>query len=71
MKSKSTPALKPDILLAKSSMPGMNDWKGSCHLVGHTAAVVESVTTLVDTLKDFLISQFGLSCSFEKLRATA
>jgi CRISPR-associated endonuclease/helicase Cas3 len=71
MKSKSIPILKPDILLAKSSMPGMEDWKGSCHLVGHTAAVVQSVTTLVDTLKDFLISQFGLSCSFEELRATA
>jgi CRISPR-associated endonuclease/helicase Cas3 len=65
------PALMPDILLAKSSMPGMPDWKGSCHLVGHTAAVVQSVTLLVDTLKDFLIPQFGLNCSFEELRATA
>ena len=65
------PQLKPDILLAKSSMPGNTDWSGSCHLVGHTAAVVQSVTILVDTLKDFLISQFGLTFSFEELRATA
>jgi CRISPR-associated endonuclease/helicase Cas3 len=65
------PSLKPDILLAKSSMPGDADWVGSCHLVGHTAAVVQSVTILVDTLKDFWIPQFGLSCSFEELRATA
>lgn len=66
-----SPQLKPDILLAKSSMPGNVDWNGSCHLVGHTAAVVQSVTVLVDTLKDFLISQFGLTCNFEELRATA
>jgi CRISPR-associated endonuclease/helicase Cas3 len=66
-----TPELKPDILLAKSSMPGMKDWNGSCHLIGHTAAVVQSVTILLDTLKDFWIPQFGLSCSFEELRATA
>ncbi len=65
------PQLKPDILLAKSSMPGNADWNGSCHLVGHTAAVVQSVTILVDTLKDFLIPQFGLTCGFEELRATA
>jgi CRISPR-associated endonuclease/helicase Cas3 len=69
--SKSLPSLKPDILLAKSSMPGMNDWKGSCHLVGHTAAVLQCTTILVDTLKDFWLSQFRLSCSFEALRATA
>jgi CRISPR-associated endonuclease/helicase Cas3 len=71
MKAKQPPSLKPDILLAKSSMPGKVDWNGSCHLVGHTAAVVQSVTLLVDTLRDFWISQFGLSCSFEELRATA
>jgi CRISPR-associated endonuclease/helicase Cas3 len=71
MKSSAVPPLKPDILLAKSSMPGMSDWNGSCHLIGHTAAVVQSVTLLVNTLKDFLIPQFGLSCSFEELRATA
>jgi CRISPR-associated endonuclease/helicase Cas3 len=70
MKSKQYP-LKPDILLAKSSMPGMSDWKGSCHLVGHTAAVVQWIMLLVDTLQDFLIPQFGLKCSFEELRATA
>jgi CRISPR-associated endonuclease/helicase Cas3 len=66
-----TPKLEPDILLAKSSMPGMDGWNGGCHLVGHTAAVLRSVTILVDTLKDFLIPQFGLSCRFEELRATA
>jgi CRISPR-associated endonuclease/helicase Cas3 len=71
MKAKQTPPLKPDILLAKSSMPGKADWNGSCHLVGHTAAVVQSVTLLVDTLRDFWIPQFGLFCSFEELRATA
>ncbi len=65
------PDLKPNLLLAKSSMPGMPDWSGSCHLVGHTASVVQSVTLLVDTLKDFLVPRFGLSCSFEELRATA
>lgn len=70
-RSKPKPKLVPDILLAKSSMPGMPDWNGSCHLVGHTAAVVQSVTLLVDTLKNFLIQQFGLTCSFEELRATA
>jgi CRISPR-associated endonuclease/helicase Cas3 len=71
MKSNPIPQLQPDILLAKSSLPGDADWVGSCHLVGHTAAVVQSVTLLVDTLKDFWIPQFGLSCSFEELRATA
>jgi CRISPR-associated endonuclease/helicase Cas3 len=71
MKSNPIPQLQPDILLAKSSMPGDADWVGSCHLVGHTAAVVQSVTLLVDTLKHFWIPQFGLSCSFEELRATA
>jgi CRISPR-associated endonuclease/helicase Cas3 len=70
MKSNPIPELKPDILLAKSSLPGDADWVGSCHLVGHTAAVVQSVTLLVDTLKDFLIPQFGLSCSFDELKAT-
>jgi CRISPR-associated endonuclease/helicase Cas3 len=67
---KPKPKLMPDILLAKSSKPGMPDWRGTCHLVGHTAAVVQSATLLVDTLKDFLIPQFGLTCSFEELRAT-
>jgi CRISPR-associated endonuclease/helicase Cas3 len=71
MQSNPIPSLEPNILLAKSSIPGMKDWTGSCHLVGHTAAVVQSVTILVDTLKDFLIPQFGLTCSVEELRATA
>ncbi|MBF2001025.1 MAG: CRISPR-associated helicase Cas3' [Synechococcales cyanobacterium M58_A2018_015] len=65
------PRLKPDILLAKSSLPGNPDWKGTHHLVGHTAAVVESVTTLVDTLSSNLLQQFGLSHDLETLRATA
>lgn len=65
------PKLKPDILLAKSFDPQKDKWIGAYHLVGHTAAVVEAVTTLVDTLGNRLISQFGLSCGFMKLRATA
>ncbi|HIK54887.1 MAG TPA: CRISPR-associated helicase Cas3' [Synechococcales cyanobacterium M55_K2018_004] len=65
------PKLKPDILLAKSSLPGNPDWKGTHHLIGHTAAVVESVTTLVDTLGSNLLQQFGSSHDFEALRATA
>ncbi|MGQ9873333.1 CRISPR-associated helicase Cas3' [Leptodesmis sp.] len=65
------PKLQPDILLAKSSLPGSEDWRGTHHLIGHTAAVVESVTTLVDTLGLGLIQQFGLDCKLEVLRATA
>lgn len=65
------PKLEPNILLAKSSLPGSEDWKGTHHLIGHTAAVVESVTTLVDTLKLRLIKQFGLTCELKTLRATA
>lgn len=65
------PKLQPDILLAKSSTPGAADWQGSYHLVGHTAAVVRSVTSLVDCLGDRLIEQFGLTCTFKALRATA
>lgn len=65
------PKLKPDMLLAKSSTPGMADWQGAYHLVGHTAAVVKSVTSLVDCLGDRLIEQFGLICGFNTLRATA
>lgn len=65
------PKLKPDILLAKSFDPQKDKWIGAYHLVGHTAAVVEAVTTLVDTLGNSLISQFGLTCDFVKLRATA
>ncbi len=65
------PKLEPDILLAKSSAPGAADWQGAYHLVGHTAAVVKSVTSLIDCLGDRLIEQFGLTCEFKTLRATA
>ena len=61
--------LEPNILLAKSFNKGA--WKGSYGLVGHTADVVNAVTTLVDTLGDRLIEQFGLKCSSSQLRATA
>jgi CRISPR-associated endonuclease/helicase Cas3 len=63
------PKLKPDCLLAKSYDSG--NWKGSYSLVGHTADVVNAVTTLVDTLGENLITQFGLSCDFEYLKDTA
>lgn len=65
------PKLEPDILLAKSSTPEEADWQGAYHLVGHTAAVVKSVTTLVDCLGNRLIEQFGLTCELQTLRATA
>jgi CRISPR-associated endonuclease/helicase Cas3 len=39
--------------------------------VGHTADVVNAVSTLVETLGDRLIEQFGLTCTLEDLRATA
>jgi CRISPR-associated endonuclease/helicase Cas3 len=64
-----SPRLKPDILLAKSFDTGQ--WKGSYGLVGHTADVVNAITTLVDILGDRLIEQFGLQCSLSALRATA
>jgi CRISPR-associated endonuclease/helicase Cas3 len=70
MPPKMIPVLKPNILLAKSSMPGEEDWNGSCHLIGHTAAVVQSVTTLVKILDQRLIQQFGLTCSLTELSAT-
>jgi CRISPR-associated endonuclease/helicase Cas3 len=63
------PKLKPDILLAKSFQSGA--WKGSYGLVGHTADVVNAVTTLVDTLGNRLIEQFGVQCTLSHLRATA
>lgn len=63
------PKLEPDILLAKSFQS--SDWKASYGLVGHTADVVNAVTTLVDTLGDRVLQQFGLQCTFSKLRATA
>ena len=62
------PKLDPNILLAKSTE---KPWRGAYTLVGHTSAVVEAVTTLVDTLGDRLISQFSLQCNFSQLRATA
>lgn len=61
--------LEPNLLLAKSFKTGA--WKGSYGLVGHTADVVNAITTLVDTLGDRLIEQFGLQCTLLKLRATA
>lgn len=66
---KQAPVLKPDLLLAKSY--DLGKWKGSYSLVGHTADVVNAVSTLIDVLGDRLISQFGLSSSFNKLKATA
>lgn len=63
------PVLKPDLLLAKSFEPG--SWKGSYSLVGHTADVVNAVSTLVDVLGDRLIAQFGLQCSLSYLKSTA
>lgn len=66
---KQATVLKPDLLLAKSFDPGK--WKGSYSLVGHTADVVNAVSTLVDVLGDRLISQFGLQCSLSYLKATA
>lgn len=65
---KQAPILTPDRLLAKSFEPGK--WKGSYSLVGHTADVVNAVSTLVDVLGDRLITQFGLQCSLVELRAT-
>jgi CRISPR-associated endonuclease/helicase Cas3 len=65
------PALSPNILLAKSFNPKKEAWQGAFHLVGHTAAVVEAVTTLVNTLGESLITQFALTCDLEQLRATA
>ena len=64
-----TPALKPNLLLAKSFVP--DRWKGSYSLVGHTADVVNAVSTLVDVLGDRVIKQFGLQYSLSELRATA
>jgi len=63
------PKLKPDFLLAKSYEPGQ--WKGSYSLVGHTADVVNTLTALVDTLGDNLLTQFGLTCDLAYLRNTA
>jgi len=62
------PKLYPDRLLAKSVE---KPWRATYTLVGHTAAVVDAVTTLVDVLGHSLIAQFNLQCSLSKLRATA
>ncbi|WP_448600774.1 CRISPR-associated helicase Cas3' [Thermoleptolyngbya sp.] len=67
MPAKNQP-LRPKLLLAKSKE---TPWKGAYTLTGHTAAVVEAVTTLLDELGDGLIKQFGLSQDFATLRATA
>jgi CRISPR-associated endonuclease/helicase Cas3 len=67
MSAKNQP-LRPKLLLAKSKK---TPWKGAYTLTGHTAAVVEAVTTLLDELGDGLIKQFGLSQDLKTLRATA
>jgi CRISPR-associated endonuclease/helicase Cas3 len=67
MPAKNQP-LRPKLLLAKSKE---TPWKGAYTLTGHTAAVVEAVTTLLDELGDGFIKQFGLSQDFATLRATA
>jgi len=63
-----TQPLRPKLLLAKSKE---TPWKGAYTLTGHTASVVEAVTTLVDELGNRLIAQFDLSQNLDKLRATA
>lgn len=68
MSSKPPILENPNLLLAKSFV---GKWKGSYSLIGHTADVVNSVTALVDTLGDRLITQFGLTCNLDNLRATA
>jgi len=60
--------VKPDSLLAKSKE---KPWRGAYTLVGHTVAVIEAVTTLVDVLGNRLISQFGLQCNLSEFQATA
>ncbi|WP_017303317.1 CRISPR-associated helicase/endonuclease Cas3 [Spirulina subsalsa] len=61
--------LEPNLLLAKSFQSGQ--WKGSYSLVGHTADVVNAVTTLIDVLGERLLQQFCLNYSFSFLKATA
>ena len=56
-------------LLAKSLDNGK--WRGSAGLVGHTADVVNAVTTIIDFLGESLITQFGLKCDLKTFRATA
>ncbi len=62
------PKLVPDYLLAKSVE---KPWRATYTLVGHTAAVVDAVTTLVDVLGNSLLDQFNLQCSLSQLKATA
>lgn len=66
--SPKAPTLRPKLLLAKSMD---KPWKAAYGLTGHTADVVEAVTTIIDELNVGLIQQFGLSQSLEELRATA
>jgi len=68
MKSKLA-KLEPNLLLAKSYEKG--NWKGSYSLVGHTFDVVNAVTALLENLGQGIITQFGLTCSWENFRATA
>lgn len=60
--------LRPQLMLAKSKD---KPWKGAYTLTGHTASVVDAVTTLIDELGDGLVEQFGLHQHRETLRATA
>lgn len=63
-----SPKLVPNCLLAKSVE---GPWKGSYSLVGHTADVVNAVTTLIDTLGEKLITQFNLECTLAEFKSTA
>ncbi|WP_310427787.1 CRISPR-associated helicase Cas3' [Chamaesiphon sp. VAR_48_metabat_135_sub] len=65
------PKLSPDLLLAKSFNRDEETWQGANTLVGHTIAVIDAVTTIATCVGDQLIVQFGLTCSFEYLLATA
>lgn len=60
--------LRPKLLLAKAME---KPWKGAYTLTGHTASVVEAVTTLIDGLGDGLVAQFKLRHDFETLYSTA
>ena len=62
--------LQPNILLAKSFNRKTETWQGAFTLIGHTAAVVNAVTSIVNHLGDRLISQFGLTCDLSYLLAT-
>ncbi|MEM9216295.1 MAG: CRISPR-associated helicase Cas3' [Cyanobacteria bacterium P01_F01_bin.150] len=61
------PRLVPDRLLAKSIA---GEWQDSYSLLGHTADVVTTVSTLVDVLGHRLIEQFNLGCDLSYLKAT-